>query len=252
MDFGTVLGLLIGLIGIVGGNAIEGGHFAALVQETAFMIVFGGTLGATMVSSNGEDLRRALSLFSSIFKNTDERRLQKIARDLHEAAKLVRQEGPLALEGKIKAYDPFMQRAVRAYVDGLIAEQIRAVFDSVLDAEERRVQAAAKVWTDAGGFAPTIGILGAVLGLIHVMGNLSDTSQLGKGIATAFVATIYGVGSANLMFLPFANKIKSKGQQEIFVKETIIDCMAMLATGQSPAMIHSRAQAILANPTEQA
>ncbi len=243
MDFTTIIGVSIGVAAIFLGNLLEGGHFSALIQFTAFIIVFGGTLGATIVSNTKEGLNRSIDLFKATLKKDDETRFKKAANQIVDAATIVRKEGPLALEKKIHSFDdPFMQAAFRFSLDGVDAKQVEEVFYNRIDVEDLNGQSGAKVWMDAAGFAPTIGIIGAVLGLIHVMGNLSDTTQLGKGIAVAFVATIYGVGSSNLVFLPIGNKIKAKLKNRKLFQEMIVAGVVEVSKGSNAHVVSVKMQ----------
>ena len=241
MELTTILGVLIGLGGILAGHWMEGGHFTSLLQLAAAIIVFGGTAGSVIVSHTREDLREALQYLKKCFVKPDESQKAEIALQINEAAQLVRKESVLSLERRINQFEnPFMKDVFRFVVDGVDPATIREVFENEIFLIERRRLRAAKVWSDAGGYAPTIGILGAVLGLIHVMANLSDTSALGQGIAVAFVATIYGVGSANLFFIPIANKIKQRIQVEMEVREMIVEGAVSIATGLNPYIVDEK------------
>lgn len=242
----TVIGVIIGLASILFGNLLEGGHVGALFQITAGLIVFGGTLGATLASHRIEDIRLAIrSLRAAAFsQETAERR--RIAEEISQSAQLARKESILALEKRINNYsDPFMKTVFRFVVDGVEPETIRKVFEAEIDLQNRKKMMASKVWMDAGGYAPTIGIIGAVLGLIHVMANISDTSALGQGIAVAFVATIYGVGVANLVLIPIANKLKSLVQYRSETEEMILDGGVAILNGLNPYIIDQKMQAYL-------
>ena len=213
MDKASWLGLLLGFGAILMGNLVEGGHIGSLMQGTAFIIVLGGTIGATMVSSSMKDLMKGLSLFRSAFSEAEENHFRKSLNEIIECARVARKDSLLAIEPKLGGLsDPFVSKTLRNVVDGVEPEMIRDIGETEIDAEEEELMAGVKVWTDAGGFSPTIGIIGAVLGLIQVMGNLTDTSKLGAGIAVAFVATVYGVTFANLVFLPVSNKLKKRVQ----------------------------------------
>ena len=241
MDAVTWIGFAIGIGGILLGQALEGGAIGALLQGTAALIVLGGTLGATLVSTTREDLRTALRLLLTAFRADDRAHARRVAADIAEAAQIARKDSILALERRVPGFaDPFMQNVFRFMIDGVEPDVIRDVFEAELDAEEARLLAGAKVWTDAAGFSPTIGIIGAVLGLIHVMNNITDTSKLGSGIAVAFVATIYGVGLANLVLLPLGNKIKRKARTGLEVKSMIIEGAVGIASGLNPHVIQEK------------
>lgn len=241
MDAATLLGLFLGIGGIFFGNLLEGGHMASLVQGTAAIIVFGGTFGATIMSHGLADVRLAIQLFLTALKEPGDQRMKKIAQELVSASQSARKESVLSLERKINDFSsPYMRNIFRYMIDGIEPDTLRKIFEPEMRISESRLMQGAKVWSDAGGFAPTIGILGAVLGLIHVMANLSDTSALGQGIAVAFVATIYGVGSANLIFIPIANRIRKQIRAETEIKEMILEGAIGIASGLNPYIVEEK------------
>jgi chemotaxis protein MotA len=244
MQLSAILGLVIGIGGILVGNVIEGGSITGLLQLTAFFIVFGGTLGATMLSNRMEDLRLGLKYFKMAFGSSETAERARIAAEITQSAQLARRESILALEQSIAKFsDPFMRTVYRFVIDGVDPEVLRKIFNEEIVVAERRKLAAAKVWSDAGGFAPTIGIIGAVLGLIGVMNGIEDTSALGHGIAVAFVATIYGVGSANLIFLPIANKLKSLIRYRSETEYMILEGALSVISGLNPYLIEQKMRA---------
>lgn len=246
MDIVTIFGLFLALVGIIGGQILEGGHVSSLMQLTAGLIVLGGTFGAVLVSTTRKDLNTGISLLKLGFTDKLDEDPEKIIRDIVGAAQLARRESLLALERQLPTYsNPFMKNVFRMMVDGVDATALRDIFENEIANEEGNQMAGAKVWTDAGGFAPTIGIIGAVLGLIHVMENLSDTSKLGAGIAVAFVATIYGVGSANILFLPLSNKIKRKIRVQLETKQMILEGAIGIMTGLNPYIIEQKLRTYL-------
>jgi chemotaxis protein MotA len=246
MSKATLFGLLIGFGAIFLGNLIEGGHVDSLLQGTAFLIVLGGTLGAVLVSNPQRDLSLAFQLFRSAFnEDSDDESVENI-RDIVECSKVAKKDGLIELEKRIKGFnDPFFKRVLRNVIDGIDPQIIRETFEVEIISEEERLNSAAKVWADAGGFSPTIGIIGAVLGLIHVMGNLTDTSKLGGGIAVAFVATVYGVGFANLVFLPIAAKLKKKIQHRIRTRYLVLEGALLIPQGLSTAIVDQKLRAYL-------
>lgn len=247
MQITTVLGLIIGIGGILIGNVLEGGSMSSLLQVTAFLIVFGGTLGATMLANRAEDLRMALNYLKLVFRESDMEERAKIAEEIIQAAQLARRESVLSLEQSLPKFrDPFMRTVYRFVIDGVDPEVLRRVFEEEISVGERRKLAAAKVWADAGGFAPTIGIIGAVLGLISVMANITDTALLGHGIAVAFVATIYGVGSANLIFLPISNKMKTMIRYRSETERMILEGALAVVGGLNPYLIEQKVRAFTA------
>lgn len=240
MDKISVVGLLLGLTAIVAGQVLEGGHVASLVQPTAFLIVVGGTLGAVMLQSPLRVFREGVSMGKWVFVPPVIDPNRQIA-EISRWSQIARKEGLLSLEahlGTIK--DPFAVKGLQLLVDGAEPDRLREVLEVELTSVESGLKSAAKIWESAGGYAPTIGILGAVMGLIHVMENLSDPSKLGSGIAVAFVATIYGVGAANLIFLPVAKKLLSIIARIVTLREMLIDGLVGIANGDNPRMLESR------------
>jgi chemotaxis protein MotA len=245
MDITTIFGLLLAAGGIIGGQLLEGGHLGSLLQLAAFLIVLGGTLGAVMVQSPLKMFLEAMRMIRWVLvpPRFDP---QAVIDRVENWAAMARKEGLLALENQItEVSDPFTRTGLQMLVDGFEAEKIHEAMDVELSAYDERQRNAARVWEAAGGYSPTIGILGAVLGLIHVMENLSDPSKLGAGIAVAFVATIYGVGLANLVFLPISNKLKNVIRDEIVVREMLQDGLVGIANGENPRLIVARLQGYL-------
>jgi chemotaxis protein MotA len=247
MQLTTILGLIIGIGGIVFGNLLEGGSIGSLFQLTAAFIVFGGTLGATLLSNRREDLALALSYLKLAFSSREAAERAQIAGEIIQAAQLARRETVLSLEKNLNKFqDPFMRSVYRFVIDGVDPEVLRRIFEEEIAVSERRKLAAAKVWSDAGGFAPTVGIIGAVLGLISVMANITDTSMLGQGIAVAFVATIYGVGSANLVFLPIANKLKTLIRFRAETEHMILEGGLAVVNGLNPYLVEQKVRSFTA------
>lgn len=241
MDISTTVGLVIGLGGVLLGNLLEGGQVASLLQGTAALIVFLGTLGATVVANGIQDVRAAFALFLRSFRESREARFKRAAGEIMVASNTARRESLMVLETKINGFSfPYLKNAFRFMIDGIEPDALRKIFESEIRTSEARLMQLAKVWSDAGGFAPTIGILGAVLGLIHVMANLSDTTALGKGIAVAFVATIYGVGSANLIFIPISNRLKRRIREETELKKMMMEGVLGIASGMSPYVVEEK------------
>lgn len=240
MDLTSILGLLLGFGAVVGGQVLEGGSVMALVQPTAFMIVMGGTIGAVMFCYTGKELMTAVKTLPGIFLG-GAANLQGTIDLMIDLALKARKEGILALQAEIKDVpDPFMRKGLELMTDGTDPHLLRELLETELRFFEEEVEKCGKVWESAGGFTPTVGILGAVLGLIHVMENLSDPSKLGSGIAVAFVATVYGVAFANLVFLPMGSKVKNKRKSEIIAREMIIEGVLAIQAGESPNFIKEK------------
>jgi len=243
MDKTTIPGVVVAIACILIGQKIEGGHAGSLMQATAFIIVIGGTIGAVMVAFPFAELKKGVAMVKQAItdRSSDVPELMKQLLDL---AGIARRDGVLALESKLaEIKDPFLKRALGFLVDGVEASVARGALEQEIEAEFEENNAAAKVWESAGGFSPTVGILGAVLGLIHVMENLDDPTKLGGGIATAFVATVYGVGAANLVFLPLANKLKRKvslaKERKILVAEGVLS----IQEGLNPRVLEEKLKA---------
>ena len=242
MDKISVVGLLLGVVAIVGGQILEGGNVASLSQPTALLIVLGGTMGAVMLQSPYATFVRGVRMVRWVWYPpvVDYRLLIK---QVSSWSQISRREGLLALENAINQLkDDFSRKGLQLLVDGAEPERLREVLEVEIGTFEEEMRQSARIWEAAGGYSPTIGILGAVLGLIHVMENLSDPSKLGAGIAVAFVATIYGVGLANLVFLPMANKLKSHISRLVVQREMIVDGLVGIANGDNPRIIESRLQ----------
>ena len=240
MDIATIGGLVFAIFCILFGQALEGGHASSLMQLTAGIIVIGGTVGAVMVANPMKDFIAGLKAFKVALKNP-KHDLGKIITEISELAALARRDGVLALEQRLQAIeDPFMKRSVGFLVDGVDSAVARDALETEIHIEFEEGTVAAKVWEAGGGFAPTVGILGAVLGLIHVMENLSDPTKLGPGIAVAFVATVYGVGLANLLFLPIATKLKRRLAVEKERKTIIAEGVLSIQAGLNPRVIEEK------------
>ena len=242
MDVGSLLGLLVGLSAILLGNALEGGHLSALFQPTALLIVFGGTIGATLLGFPLPVFIKAVKALRSVFVD-DRRDPNRLIDEIVDLAHKARRDGIIALEESLpQASEPFLQRALMMAVDGSDSKSMRDNLELMIFHYEDDREKLAKVWENAGGYAPTIGIIGAVMGLIHVMQNLSDVSKVGKGIAVAFVATIYGVSLANLLLLPVAHKLKDRLKAETKLLELMMEGALAIQEGMNPTLVRERLQ----------
>ncbi len=245
MDITTFLGPAIALLGIVGGMLLEGGHLSALIQPTAFIIVAGGTLGATLASFPLEHViqtLKALIIVISPPKSDHEKTIS----ELTELCQFARKNGIMALESKAKAHtDAFTRKGLTLVVDGIDPAMLLSIMETELETFEEHSKIPIPVLEAAGGYAPTIGIIGAVLGLIHVMENLDDPSKLGSGIAVAFVATIYGLTIANVIALPMASKMKMRVGQMVHEKNMVLQGLVALQNGENPHFLGQRLRAFL-------
>jgi chemotaxis protein MotA len=245
MDLGSFIGLFLA-IGLIATAFIEeGGNVRQVMQPTAAMIVLGGTIGACIlqfplkVAINA--IKSSLSVFLHKKANVDATIAQIV-----EFAKRARREGILALEKEIETLgDPFFAKALRMAVDGLEPKQLIETMEAELATLEEQHEGPVKFFEACGGYAPTMGILGAVLGLIQVMNNLSDPSKLGEGIAVAFVATVYGVGSANLIFLPFSTKIKYNSKETLKMREIMLKGVLLIQEGINHSIIEEQLKSYL-------
>ncbi|GAA3948260.1 flagellar motor protein [Allohahella marinimesophila] len=241
-DVLSIVGIIIALVAVIGGNYIEGGHLAALVNAPAALIVIGGTLGAIVIQHSGKVLKNACRQLVWIIRPPKPDFTVGIEQVVGWS-NIARKEGLLGLEGIAESEpDPFSRKGLQLLVDGAEPEVIRSVLELELDNFEKVDLDAARVYDAMGGYAPTLGILGAVLGLVHVMQNLADPSKLGPGIATAFVATIYGVALANLLFFPVASKLKSLVHSKTQYREMLLEGVVAIAEGENPRAIEMKLQ----------
>jgi chemotaxis protein MotA len=245
MDKATLIGVFLCFLSIVGGHIVEGGKMGQIVQGAAFMIVFAGTFGGCYIQFSGPIVKQAFKDVVLVFKFKNAN-LRQLIRQLVAMSSKARRAGVLAIEKELNTVDdPFMKNALMMVADGMKVSDIKPILELEIDCFEEHALQSAKFWEAAGGYAPTIGILGAVLGLIQVMQNISDPSKLGSGIAVAFVATIYGVGSANLFFMPFAGKLRERARSRAVEMELIIAGTCDISDGVSP-IITERKLAIYA------
>jgi len=242
MDKLSLFGLLIAISGIVTGQLLEGGSLGMLFQAAAFFIVLGGTLGAVMLQSPRKVFLTGIGMVKWAFVTPHSDYRGSIEQVVGWSV-LARRDGILMLENKLdEMQDPFLKKGLQLLVDGNSAEKIREVMEIEVETYEQLRWQSARVWESAAGYAPTIGIIGAVLGLVHVMQMLGEPSKLGEGIAVAFISTIYGVGFANLVFLPVANKLKALIMQQVKRQTLYIDGLMMIANGEHPRFIETKLQ----------
>jgi len=240
VDKSTIVGILLAVGGIVAGLLIEGGKIAQILQPTAAMIVFGGTIGAVMVQFPLSVVMQAFKSLVHVFldKNQDP---TQVIKDLVGYAQRARKDGIVSLDAELaNIKDPFLKKTLMLAVDGTDPQELRKMMELELDNQAEHAEKIAQVFESAGGFAPTIGIIGAVLGLIQVMQHLQNIDEVGRGIAVAFVATIYGVGSANLLFLPSSGKLKIKSRQEQVWHEMTLEGVISILEGMNPRMLETK------------
>ena len=242
-DIATLGGILLALGGILGGLLLEGGKLTDIAQVTALMIVLGGTIGAVMVTTPLGTLLKAAKCLGSVFFEHAQSPAQTIEEIIGYATK-ARKNSIISLESDLpNIADPFLRKAISLSVDGTDLQELRKMMELDMALEHRNGEAMAKVYEAAGGYAPTIGIIGAVLGLIQVMKHLENIEEVGRGIAVAFVATVYGVASANLFFLPAANKIKARFHHAMEAKELMLEGVCSIVEGLNPKLIRVKLEA---------
>jgi chemotaxis protein MotA len=243
VDLGSLLGVLFGLSAILVGNALEGGQLSALFQPTALLIVLGGTIGATMLGVPLSVFIAAVRALKDVFLES-KRGPEALIDEIAEYALKARRDGIISLEPVVEqSNEPFLKKAMLMAIDGADSKTMRDNLELIIDRADEEKERLAKVWESAGGFAPTIGIIGAVMGLIHVMQNLSDVSAVGSGIAVAFVATIYGVSFANLLFLPVAAKLKLRSRAETTLLELMMEGALAIQEGMKPNLVREKLEA---------
>jgi chemotaxis protein MotA len=246
-DFATIGGLFLAIGGIAGGLVMEGGRLRDVAQITSAMIVLGGTIGAVMITTPLAVLIRAGKQLGNVFFSSTESLAERIE-EIIEFATQARKSGIVSLESPASLIeDPFLKKALELAVDGVEPARIRDIMELEIQLFEQNAEAEAKVFESAGGYAPTIGIIGAVLGLIQVMKNLANVDEVGRGIAVAFVATIYGVGSANIFFLPAASKLKARSHEMIRIRELTLEGILGIAEGVNHRLIRIKLDAYLEN-----
>ncbi|MFZ5644514.1 MAG: flagellar motor protein [Bacillota bacterium] len=251
MDLPLILGLVLGVFSLAGGFLLEGGHLTALLKPTAAIIVFGGTIGATMISFSLEEIKNVPRLFK-IALSPKQQEPAEVIDLIVSLADEARREGLLYLENRLDAIDDqFLRKGVQLVVDGTDPELVRSIMEVELFAIEERHHVGSAIFETAGGYAPTMGIIGTVMGLVHVLGNMSDPSSLGPAIAVAFMATLYGVGSANVLFLPMGAKLANLSKKETTLRMLMIEGIVSLQAGYNPILIRERLSAFLNPVTRQ-
>lgn len=241
MDFTTLIGLILGILALLGGYLFEGGEAGALLQGTAALIVFGGTAGAVIAGTPMRVLKKIPYILKIAFKERRDTPHETID-NLVELSNLSRREGLLALETEAEKFenDPFLYEGLQLTIDGVEADLIRDILDREIELYENKHLEIGKVFESAGGFAPTMGIIGTVMGLVHVLGNLSEPDSLGPSIAVAFIATLYGVASANVIYLPLYNKIRARIDREVLIMEIQAEGLLSIQHGENPNLLRKK------------
>jgi chemotaxis protein MotA len=236
---------------LVGGFLLEGGHFTSLLEPTAAMIVFGGTAGATIASFSMEDIKQVPQLFKITF--TEKRyEVQELIAILSSFAEKARREGLLSLERETATIDDdFLKQGIQLVVDGTDPALVRDILETQIEFTDQRHKIGSEIFEAAGGYSPTMGIIGTVMGLVHVLSNLADPDSLGPSIAVAFIATLYGVAFANVAWLPIGHKLKLKSKQERFVMEIALEGILSIQAGDNPSIVKEKLKAFLATKVRQ-
>jgi chemotaxis protein MotA len=244
-DLASIIGIVLALVAILGGQALEGGSVESILQPTAAIIVLGGTFGACLLQFPLLIVLGSFKAVLKVFKEPETKNREVIQEIIHLANK-ARKEGVISLESDAQRIaDPFLKKALMMAMDGVDPKVLREAMELQISNLEEEAEQPVKFWQAAGGYSPTIGILGAVLGLIHVMENLADPTKLGGGIAVAFVATVYGVGLANLIYLPIAGKLKHKSKTSLVAKEIMLVGVISILEGENPRLIDDRLRSYL-------
>ncbi len=251
MDIASIAGLTLAIFAILGGQALEGGSVKSILQGTAAIIVLGGTFGACLVQF---PLSVAIGSFKAVIRIFLEPKTnnREVIQEIIRLANKARKEGVISLEADTqKITDPFLKKALNMAMDGVEPKVLRDTMELEISNLEEEAEQPIKFWQAAGGYSPTIGILGAVLGLIHVMENLTDPSKLGGGIAVAFVATVYGVGLANLVYLPMSGKLKLKAKAQLVSKEIMLVGVISILEGENPRLIDDKLRSYLSRKEQE-
>jgi chemotaxis protein MotA len=251
IDLASIIGLTLAVLAVLGGQALEGGKIGSILQATAALIVLGGTFGACLLQF---ELAVALASFKAVARVFQEPKTnnREVIQEIIRLANKARKEGVISLESDTqKITDPFLKKALTMAMDGVEPKVLRETMELEISNLEDETEQPIKFWQAAGGYSPTIGILGAVLGLIHVMENLTDPSKLGGGIAVAFVATVYGVGLANLVYLPMAGKLRLKSKAHLVAKEIMLVGVISILEGENPRLIEDKLRSYLSRKEQE-
>ncbi len=245
MELASVIGLPVAVGAVLGGMILEGGHLQSIMGLAAFIIVVGGAFGAALVETPTSAVSGGLKAFVTCFKG-NHHNVEELVDTIVKLAGIARKDGLLALEKERESiHDPLLKDALKFAIDGLEPNLVSQILESRTNYRGHEAQGAAKFWSSFAGYCPTVGILGAVLGLIHVMENLDNPAAIGPGIATAFIATVYGVGFSNLLFMPMGNKLKALAAHDDLYYEMVRTGVKSIQQGTSPSIIASHLMAIV-------
>ncbi|MEI4829505.1 flagellar motor stator protein MotA [Bacillus sp. FJAT-53711] len=242
MDLASIIGIILGIVAVVLGMFLKGASLNALLNPAAFMIIFIGTMAAVCIAFPMNQLKRVPKLFKVIFgSNKKEMTYEEMLELFVHWTSESRKYGVLSLEQQLdEVEDEFLMRGLKFVIDGVSAEDLEQILESEIEAIEERHAKGAAIFSQAGTYAPTLGVLGAVIGLVAALGNLADMDKLGHAISSAFIATIFGIFSGYILWHPFANKLKQKSAQELEKKRLMVECLLMLQAGTYPFVMKNR------------
>ena len=246
MDLGSLLGIGLGLGAIIASVLLEGGYLGSMLNFSAFVIIFGGTLGATTITVSLPEIKRLPQLIKKAFQLNQLQSPQHVIEAIVALSQKARREGILSLQDEVEKTirDPFLTNGLQLVIDGADETIVREVLRTEIERMRQRHRTGSHIFNTMGGYAPTMGIIGTVLGLVHVMQGLGGSmEELGKGVALAFIATLYGILSANLIFLPIAGNLKAKSEEEIFLREVMLEGVLGIQAGQNPFILDQRLRA---------
>lgn len=246
MDFAIIVGIILGFVAVVGGMAVKGANLAVLLNPAAIMIIFMGTVACIFNAFTINEIKRIPNLFKVLFTEQKLYDSANIIRLLEDLSRQVRKEGLLSLEANIEEIeDPFIKKGLEMIVDGVNEQFLKEYMETEIEMMEERHYGGALIFSQAGTYAPTLGVLGAVVGLIGALGNLDDTEKLGASIAAAFVATLYGIFTGYVLWHPFANKLKRKAKEEMIIKSMILEGLIQILNGSNPMQLKQKLMAFL-------
>lgn len=252
MELTTLLGVIVGILAVVGAMIFKHISFSVLLNPAAILVIFVGTVATILNSYPGENLKSIGALFKILFtkqKMISEREIIELMIDLSETAK---KEGLLSLEKKIEEIeDPFIKKGVRMVIDGIEGDVIEEILDAEISAMEKRHETNASIFASAGMYAPTLGVLGAVFGLIAAMSSIDDTEKMAEAIAAAFIATILGIFTGYVLWNPFAKKLRVKSQHEVMLKGMVVEGLLSIQKGDAPFMLKEKLLAVLPAPRQE-